>query len=352
MIVCDLRYRIMCLSIVMMLLYNTYYFKQFSSNKINKTRINHIHKFNISIYKETPSLLIACIVVTFKKPNDDDTAKVTAHHQMALMYKKLEPYIQGYLANTPTSMEYATGVWRDTGHSTTQILNKTETNEYNTPHLSSMLLQTERVCPSTALFIGYANADILFDYGLIHTLEALQNWDNEKHNLVIVGQRLNLDLLDISNANQQLIQYHINSTKKSLFSDSIVNKAELFIDVAQDYFIFSRSLLQSMSLNQSNPSDKWILPNYVIGRRAYDNAIVDWAHHHACLVDATLTVQAIHQTTSDGNYAGHSMDNLDKEYNVNLPDAVYDHGSTGFARYQTINKKGIIEIRDKQNING
>ena len=48
------------------------------------------------------------------------------------------------------------------------------------------------------------------------------------------------------------------------------------------------------------------LPPYVIGRRAYDNALVDWAFHNAVLVDATETIKAVHQTLADGNSAGHS----------------------------------------------
>ena len=99
-------------------------------------------------------------------------------------------------------------------------------------------------------------------------------------------------------------------------------KSSLFIAVAQDYFIMSRSLF-----------DWSQIPSFVIGRRGYDNALVDWAYHHATLVDATATITALHQTTADGDYAGWS--NKDGEYNVNLPHVVFDHGSTTDAHFRT-----------------
>ena len=360
------------LSIVMTLSYNSFYFYEslrakrpfqavFKQNTTSSSSSFHTHT------EAQSPLLVACIVVTFKKPDLDDPAKVVAHHRMALTFKKLEPYIQGYLATTPLSADHASSVWLGAGHPAARILNGTRTNEFGTPHLSSMLLQTERACPSSSFFVGYANADILFDYGLVHTLNALQQWkeDDKKHRLVIAGQRqnLNLSLLDVSDA---LVNNDSDTTNPGeyVFSKSVLDKTESFGDGAQDYFLFSRRLLVSLrrlnttengSSSQSAPNDNsssnmWILPDYVIGRRAYDNAIVDWAFHHACLVDATLTVHAVHQTTKDGNIAGHTRFNLDKEYNVNLPGVVYDHMFTGSARYKTVlrnnNNTSVVAIRD------
>ena len=97
----------------------------------------------------------------------------------------------------------------------------------------------------------------------------------------------------------------------------------------------NRSLMQDYFIITPNIIEKWKrdLPRYVIGRRGYDNALTDWGYHHSNLVDLTETVKALHQTTGDGNYAGHSSSNKDMEYNVELPGAVYDHGSTTHAAY-------------------
>ena len=92
------------------------------------------------------------------------------------------------------------------------------------------------------------------------------------------------------------------------------------------------------------------LPPYVIGRRAYDNALVDWAFHNAVLVDATETIKAVHQTLVDGNSAGHSSVHVDKEYNANLPGGGWDHGSTSMAHYRTVvDPMNKIAIMGRQN---
>jgi Nucleotide-diphospho-sugar transferase len=88
------------------------------------------------------------------------------------------------------------------------------------------------------------------------------------------------------------------------------------------------------------------LPPYVIGRRAYDNALVDWAFHNAVLVDTTETIKAVHQTLVDGNHAGHSSIHADNEYNANLPGGGWDHGSTSMAHYRTVvnNNKELVVV--------
>ena len=89
------------------------------------------------------------------------------------------------------------------------------------------------------------------------------------------------------------------------------------------------------------------LPPYVIGRRAYDNALVDWAFHNAVLVDATDTIKAVHQTLADGNSAGHSSVHTDNEYNANLPGGAWDHGSTSAALYRTVVFDAGLAVVDK-----
>ena len=249
---------------------------------------------------------IACFVITFKHPKIKDPMRSLAHNNTAHMYKELEPSVMSFLATESSSLSDNERVWKEAGNN--NILSNIKTNDHGTPFFRDLIEKVDNKCPKTALFVAYANADIMFDNGLIRTLNGLKAWGGTK--LLIVGQRRNHDLtnpLSISSLD------HV--------------KSELFLDVAQDYFIMSRNLFGDWST----------LPPYVIGRRAYDNALVDWAFHNANLVDATTTITALHQTTKDGNYAGHDAINTDKEYNVNLPGAVYDHGSTKHAKFKTKN---------------
>jgi hypothetical protein len=250
----------------------------------------------------TPPEPLVCFVVTFKQPKIQDPLRSLAHKNTAKMYKGLEPAIVSFLAIGSTSPSESESIWKDAGN--THILRNIQTNEHGTPFFRALMERVERRCPKSTPFVAYANADIMFDTGLVQTLEGLKAWGGAK--ILTVGQRRNHDLTGPLSSIA-----HIPS--------------ELFVDVAQDYFIMSRKLFGDWST----------LPPYVIGRRAYDNALVDWAFHNANLVDATATVIALHQTTKDGNYAGHDAVNIDKEYNVNLPGAVYDHGSTRHAKFTT-----------------
>ena len=65
----------------------------------------------------------------------------------------------------------------------------------------------------------------------------------------------------------------------------------------QDFFIVTRGTF------------KWSeIPDFVIGRPAYDNWLVDYAFHHLVdSIDVSATVHAIHQTDVDGNKAGHKV---------------------------------------------
>ena len=231
------------------------------------------------------------------------------------MYRNLA--VLAFLALGRGKGENELGIWRDAGYEDSTILNSTAHNPHGTPFLSSIVQQLELACPKTVPFVAYVNADIMFDNDLQQTLQTLQEWThNTKIKIMAVGRRSNHDLsgtLDLGRIKQV--------------------KSEMETDVAQDYFIMSRSLI------------KWdTLPNFVIGRRAYDNALLDWAHHNAVLVDATDTLLALHQTTADGNRAGHSAANVDREFNVELPNVRYDHGSTNNAHYKTAWLQGRVVI--------
>ena len=56
---------------------------------------------------------------------------------------------------------------------------------------------------------------------------------------------------------------------------------------------------------------------FIIGRRGYDNWLVQHAlRNNVSVIDATKTLVALHQTGTDGNYAGHN--HPDKDYNMKI----------------------------------
>lgn len=276
---------------------------------------------------QEPPLL--CIITSFKPTKE--LLKQTAYQNSARMYFELREHVQPFLAinnNLDKEKEAQpsdTQIWLNAGHSMESVVNITETNPYGTPYLGSLISQVETACPQTTSFIGYVNGDILFDQGLINTLELLKMWitdentPSQNRRIMVVGRRSNhnlagtLKLKDISSA-----------------------QSTLFIPAAQDYFIMTRSLID------------WAqIPSFVIGRRGYDNALVDWAYHFATLVDATATITALHQSTADGDRAGWS--NKDADFNVKLPDVVFDHGSTTDAYFRTALSNGAVIIVNDRN---
>jgi hypothetical protein len=253
-----------------------------------------------------------CLILTFPKTNDH--LKQLAHINTAGVYAALRPRVRAFLV--ADAKEETNEAW---AHGLTWLNDTLETNVHGTPTLGSLLRMVRDACPETAL-VGYVNSDILFDARLLTTLDALRAWDPPE--LLAVGRRNNHDLTN------------------ALTLDNVTHApGELFITAAQDYFILTRALVDPLCRE---------LPAYVIGRIGYDNAVVDWAFHRnsSGLVDLTSTVTALHQTTSDGNNAGHSTANPDVYYNIHLPGATYDHGLTSHAPYETVERpEGVVVVR-------
>jgi hypothetical protein len=88
----------------------------------------------------------------------------------------------------------------------------------------------EILASTTTPFIGYANADILFDTSLITTLRYLSRRINVTNEMIlIVGRRRNVDIDKV----------HLGSGD-NLTKISQMDNIRLFIKRAQDYFIISR----------------------------------------------------------------------------------------------------------------
>ena len=285
-----------------------------------KRLVTVIDKIDKYVYKRGPLL---CVITTFKPTKEH--LKHLAYKNTANLYYSMKNEITAFLAvkDDPLSVK----IWLHSGHTVDTLIDDIKTNEYGTPFVSSLFQNVEDRCPKETRFVSYANGDILFGYGgLVNTLNLMKNWsiaNNNSLDIMIVGQRSN------------------HMLEGNISSDDVDNlDSSLFQKNAQDYFILSRQFT-------------FDLPTFVIGRRAYDNALVDWAHHNAVLVDASDTIKAVHQTTADGNYAGHSDQNMDKEFNVLLPNVFYDHGETTHAHYRTVKTRSdmfIVSINDSKRV--
>ena len=271
----------------------------------------------------TPNIT-ACFIITLRHPipNLSDPMKAQVYQNTAHMYAALQRHITAFVAIfSPQEANHSSvfspvKIWLDAGHAPDTILNSSsiETNIFGTPVFQSLIQHVDAKCADSAHFIAYANADILFDDSLVQSLQALKAWietQQHPHKIMVVGQRSN-----------HWLKGPLRATNLSLLP------SELFVAGAQDYFVLSRNYFSSMQF-----------PKYVIGRPSYDNSLVDWAYHHATLIDATLTLNAVHQTTAAGNAEGHSPTNPDYLYNIKLSRQDPDHRFTDNAHFKTL--KGL-----------
>ncbi|KAJ8321513.1 hypothetical protein KUTeg_000934 [Tegillarca granosa] len=197
------------------------------------------------------------------------------------------------------------------------------------PVLKHMIIKSVRRFNST--FYGYANGDILFSGSLLTTLRGVLSspiLDLKKPALVI-GRRTNVD------------EVHIDT-------DASLNSLEEIADTKG--FLFKPYALDFFLTNKVFPWKD--IPEVVIGRIAYDNWLVLYANENGYqMVDASRTLQAVHQTTSYGNYEGFNSPNV--HYNLNLLYTLYGEinyvgGETTCAKYYTdINSTCNFEIKQR-----
>lgn len=205
---------------------------------------------------------------------------------------------------------------------------------------------TESTCGKRRdiVFDAYANGDIVFTKGLVDTLaQVKKGWGREiasgaRRGVMIVGKRTNVD-------------YH----SKNLTNDDEVvqlsKQGHVFQNDAEDYFLYSRG------------SRDWdLIPEFVVGRRAYDNWLVHNAFHDEAMdiVDASNTVLALHLTCADGNKAGHQK-GADNDHNVHVLNPVtkksvgaheWEQGRTDNAHFFTKHHNGTVVVVIRSGVAG
>ena len=157
------------------------------------------------------------------------------------------------------------------------------------PVLKGMFKVLEEVGYNTS-YIGFSNGDILFDRSISETLADIVKWNSgiiSKYTL-ITGQRRNVDMVNIP------------SPKCLDCMSQLVSKTGLFTKYAQDYFIMTKA---------GFPWQR--CPDHVIGDTLFDNWILGAANawSDVTVIDASMTLNAFHETGKDGVYSGHRHGN-------------------------------------------
>ncbi|EKX55088.1 hypothetical protein GUITHDRAFT_99722 [Guillardia theta CCMP2712] len=221
-----------------------------------------------------------------------------------------------------------------------RVVDKFETNSAGTPMFSYLFQHVENVdlcaVKSRFVFDGYVNGDIILTSRVHLTLtEVMRRWSGplqsgERQGVLVIGRRHN-------------VEYQGQLLGSDREVEELVGFAEMFESYAMDYFFFSRGW---MSWND--------IPSFVVGRRAYDNWLVDHAFHRPAvdLIDATASIFALHLTGSDGIRAGHNKGS-DNDHNVLavnpltmsvVSEVEWDHGTTDHAGYYTQMMGGQVLI--------
>ena len=228
------------------------------------------------------------------------------------------------------------------------IINKT--NIYGTPVFKDMFIRVRKHYRS--VFHGYSNGDILYDGVLMKTLLAISKVLPKLKSTMVVGNRKNLNMtkylhykyglenIPVNTSIDQVLRDHdANHTQNPLWCFKEVEhvgrfKTIRFMAYAIDYFFLS---------NHSFPWNK--IKDVVIGRPAYDNYFLIFAKDHETrTIDASKTINAVHQTGEDGNLAG-AKGKIDTRYNRHLIGHVnYGRGATYLNRIYTYLNAGAVIV--------
>ena len=228
---------------------------------------------SINVTTPAPPLALITLFTTFRNAE----AKAATYRNTIRNWGLLAPYVRPVLYYT-VGDDYLTEFARMHGWA---VYECPRVGQRDVPILRSMFLHAQSINKKTP-FYGYANSDILFDRNLVSTLEALKNDIDRFKQLLVIGRRVNY----------KFKQNHEIHNLTSIYQ--YVRNGALFLTNAQDYFI---------STHSGYPWDS--IPDFVVGRVGYDNWLVATAvRRNISVVDATLTLSALHQTGLDGNFAG------------------------------------------------
>lgn len=142
---------------------------------------------------------------------------------------------------------------------------KSSSNEFGTPFFTSLLSSLESL--SNSYFVGYMNGDLLMHSSFFESLQhiaSLQRTNQLSSKVMVMGRRYNF----LIQKNQDFSSFNTTQFDSTLLH--LTEFSDLFISVAQDFFVFNRGSI-----------DFSLIPDLVIGRNGYDNFMVDFCFAHA-----------------------------------------------------------------------
>ena len=255
-----------------------------------------------AIHVETNSYLSDSSVIVFTTfvPNPN---RFAIHSNTIRNWAQYRPVVQPVLFNDSTDPELIALAVREGW----DVLALPPTPKSEAPRLKYMYTVIGMLYPN-ATFIGLANGDILFDVGLLKSLDFILQFQPVFNKIMVIGGRynmyntLNYSIVDSSHVHDLITQNALNPNKLTPF--------------AQDYFFIYRNQFPWAAINDS----------VVIGRMGVDNYFVTIAmENHVTVVDASCTVGALHQMDELGLRSGRSKENAD--YNLNIIDDEFPYGT-------------------------
>ena len=200
-------------------------------------------------------------------------------------------------------------------------------SNFTSPMLKDLFRMTMHTKHS--FFFMFANADNIYDSSLLDTLLAVRRaWAAGliRQKLIVFGQRNNIVVNEAISNENIFLEYFKRSVP--------------FKDIAQDYFIVTRDSIE------------WDLyPEVLIGRRAYDNMLVDISvRNEFDTIDATSSTRLLHQSERNTNHSAFDGRNdFENVWNSRLTAFQGEHQSTTCARYRTeLLEFGDVIIYDKK----
>ena len=243
---------------------------------------------------------------------EDTPEKYNIHRNVILNWAQFMPKVKPFLFSNLSANSLLNKLAVSKGWTLLQLQGS---NNHGTPFLKNMYNVTRKLIKSS--FYGYCNGDILFNHGLISTLDRISQYSSMFNSTLVIGRRINV------NINGSLRHKLFDSERVSIKAK---RQGNLFSKDAQDFFFIGRP---------------WLFPwhtikDVVIGRPAYDNYFVGQAiQSGVAVIDATKTIVAMHQTSNDGNKAGHHK-GTDNDYNKQIIGPYnYNLGGTDSAQYVT-----------------
>ena len=176
-----------------------------------------------------------------------------------------------------------------------------QTNKYGTPVFKDMFTRVRE--KYSTVFHGYSNGDILYDYTLPKTLQAVADILPKLNSTLLVGMRKNLNMTKYLNYKYGLsnitLKINVDDVVKRYGNQNITHpwcqqevfklaqgRAVPFSPQAMDYFFLSNHLFPWHEVK-----------DVVIGRPGYDNYFHIFAKDHkTSAIDASRSINAVHQT--------------------------------------------------------